>query len=77
MYSDISFWRRTKSLRGISRKGILYSCVSEIVVLLYLLDNDTSLLVVVPMAFNVFIEMWKVAKIYYVSWLLMIDQIVG
>ena len=40
--ADVSFWRAAKSLEGVSVRSLFVSLFSQAVVLLYLLDNDTS-----------------------------------
>ena len=43
--SDISFWQSNKSLAGLSARTVVTDLVSQVVVFLFLLDSDTSLLV--------------------------------
>lgn len=64
--SDINFWRGKKSMVGLSRKTILWRAFSQSVVFLYLLDEETSLLVLIPAGVGALIEMWKVTKALHV-----------
>lgn len=60
--NDISYWRARKNMAGLSRNVVLYRCFSQVVIFLYLLDEDTSLLVTIPSGIACFIEVWKVTK---------------
>ena len=43
--SDIGFWRNNKSMEGLSARSIIIQAFCQIVIFLYLLDNDTSYVV--------------------------------
>ncbi|XP_077922660.1 lipid scramblase CLPTM1L isoform X3 [Halichoerus grypus] len=60
--NDISFWKKKKSMIGMSTKAVLWRCFSTVVVFLFLLDEQTSLLVLVPAGIGAAIELWKVKK---------------
>ena len=47
---------------GISTNAIVIELISQIVILLFLYDNNASLLVVVPMCISILIQAWKVSK---------------
>ncbi|KAM3967657.1 lipid scramblase CLPTM1L [Aphomia sociella] len=64
--NDVSFWRHKQSLAGLSTRTVLWRAFSQIVICFYLLDEQTSLLVLVPAAVSAIIELWKVTKILHV-----------
>ncbi|KAJ8608494.1 hypothetical protein CTAYLR_005740 [Chrysophaeum taylorii] len=60
--SDIEFWRNNKSLTGLSARSVIVELISQCVVLAFLIDEGSSLLVSVPAAFGIVIQCWKVRK---------------
>lgn len=60
--SDISFWKNTKSLAGISVRSLITSLISQIVILLYLYEGKASLLILVPSSASITIQVWKIAR---------------
>merc|ERR1719292_97854 len=65
--SDINFWRGKKSMEGLSRKTILWRAFSQTVIFFYLMDEETSLLVLIPAGVGAIIEIWKVTKALHVN----------
>jgi len=60
--NDISFWKNKQSMEGLSFRVVLWRCCSTAIIFLYLLDEQTSLLVLVPAGIGALIEVWKVKK---------------
>ncbi|CAH0724659.1 unnamed protein product, partial [Brenthis ino] len=68
--NDVSFWRGKKSLAGLSTRTVLWRAFSQFVIFFYLMDQQTSLLVLVPAGISAGIELWKGTKVLHVevSW---------
>ncbi|XP_065162687.1 lipid scramblase CLPTM1L [Atheta coriaria] len=62
--NDVSFWRSHKSMAGLSSRTVLWRCFSQTVVFFFLLDEGTSLLVLIPNGIAMIIEFWKITKVY-------------
>lgn len=58
--SDIAFWQGNKSLAGLSARTVVTDLVSQGIVFLFLVDSDTSMLVIIPTFFGLLIQLWKV-----------------
>lgn len=65
--NDISFWRSRKSVAGLSVKTLTLNCFMQVVIFLYLLDNETSWLILISAGIGVLIEFWKIGKATKVS----------
>ncbi|KAL1463190.1 hypothetical protein WDU94_014967 [Cyamophila willieti] len=62
--NDVSFWKNRKNTVGISIRSVMWRTFSQIVVFLYLLDEKTSYLVLIPNGISGVIEVWKLLKIF-------------
>ncbi|CAB3240309.1 unnamed protein product [Arctia plantaginis] len=54
--NDVSFWRRKRSLAGLSARTIFWRAFSQMVIFFYLMDEQTSLLVLIPAGISALIE---------------------
>ncbi|KAH8387829.1 hypothetical protein KR093_009721 [Drosophila rubida] len=61
--NDVAFWAKKTSYEGLSTRTILWRTFSQIIIFMYLLDEQTSYLVLVPVALGTLIELWKCKKI--------------
>ncbi len=59
-HSDISFWQENKSLAGLSVRAVGTELGSQIIVLLFLVDSNSSLLVTIPAGIGILVQAWKV-----------------
>jgi hypothetical protein len=60
--NDISFWRSTKSLEGLSMRTVAINVFFQTVIFLYLLDNDTSYMILLSTGVGLAIEVWKLVR---------------
>lgn len=61
--NDIQFWRDRKSLEGLSVRSVFFNLFQSLVVLLYVLDNDTNTLIRISIGIGLLIELWKIPKV--------------
>ncbi|CAH1757098.1 6588_t:CDS:10 [Entrophospora sp. SA101] len=62
--NDISHWKNKKELTGVSVRTILSNIFFQLVIFLYLIDNnqDTSWMILIGQGVSVAIEVWKIKK---------------
>ncbi|TFY69424.1 hypothetical protein EVJ58_g405 [Rhodofomes roseus] len=62
--SDVSHWRHKQELVGVSVRTIVTNVVVQIIILLYLIDNNeqTSWMILMGSGVGVLIEAWKITK---------------
>jgi len=65
--NDIQFWKSRKSLEGLSVRSILFNVFTQLIVVLYVLDNDTNMMVAISVCIGLLIEFWKITKVMDVS----------
>jgi Cleft lip and palate transmembrane protein 1 (CLPTM1) len=65
--NDITFWKTRKSLEGLSVRSVFVSGFCQLVIFLYLLDNDTTWMVLLSSGVGTVIEFWKITKVAKVS----------
>ena len=65
--NDISFFKNKKSMEGISIRSMVLNACFQIVILAYLADNDTSMMVLASNGLGLVIEFWKISKAITVS----------
>lgn len=68
--NDVNFWRKKKNYAGLSTRTTVWRAFSTIIIFLYLLDERSSLLILVPTGVGAIIELWKCKKILKmdISW---------
>lgn len=62
-FLDIQFWNNRKSLEGLSVRSVFFNVFQSLVVLLYVLDNETNTVVRISCAIGLCIEVWKINKV--------------
>ncbi|XP_027074564.1 uncharacterized protein [Coffea arabica] len=65
--NDIQFWNKNKSMEGLSAKSVVVSFVCQLIVFLYLLDNDTSWMILASSGIGCCIEFWKIGKAMHIE----------
>lgn len=60
---DIQFWKERKSLEGLSVRAVFFNVFQSIIVLLYVLDNDTNTIIRISCFVGLGIECWKINKV--------------
>lgn len=61
--NDIQFWNNRNSLEGLSVRSVFFGVFQSLVVLLYVLDNETNFLVRLGCFVGLGIELWKIQKV--------------
>eukprot|EP00833_Pecoramyces_ruminatium_P006993 jgi/Orpsp1_1/1181025/evm.model.c7180000075544.2 len=61
--NDVKFWKERKDMVGLSLRSLLMNIFTQTVIFLYLLDNETSWMVIVSNAVGLVIEVWKIHKV--------------
>lgn len=54
--NDVSFWRGKNNLAGLSVRTVVWRAFSQAVVFLYLLDEQSSMLILIPAGIGTIIE---------------------
>ncbi|KAL1711746.1 cleft lip and palate transmembrane protein 1-domain-containing protein [Schizophyllum commune] len=62
--SDVSHWRNKQEMVGVSVRTIIVNVVTQIIILLYLIDNneETSWMILFTSGIGIVIEAWKITK---------------
>ena len=60
--NDIQFWREKQTMEGVSVKTLFINFGIQLVIILYLFDNDTSWLILGSSFVGIVIEAWKIGK---------------
>ncbi|KAJ3026969.1 UNVERIFIED_CONTAM: Cleft lip and palate transmembrane protein 1 like protein [Siphonaria sp. JEL0065] len=60
--NDISFWKDKKNTEGMSFRTIVMNVVFQLIIFLYLLDNETSWMIIISNGIGLVIEAWKINK---------------
>uniref|UniRef100_A0A7S1YQU3 Cleft lip and palate transmembrane 1 n=1 Tax=Ditylum brightwellii TaxID=49249 RepID=A0A7S1YQU3_9STRA len=65
--NDISFFRGKKSMEGLSLRSMVVNTFFQVVILLYLADNETNFMVLMSNGVGLLIEIWKISKAVKIS----------
>ncbi|XP_055299231.1 putative lipid scramblase CLPTM1 [Sitodiplosis mosellana] len=61
--NDIQFWNNRKSLEGLSVRSVFFGVFQSLIVLLYVLDNETNFMIRISCFIGLGIEIWKIQKV--------------
>ncbi|XP_070577187.1 putative lipid scramblase CLPTM1 [Ptychodera flava] len=61
--NDIQFWKNRQSLEGLSVRSVFFGVFQSMVVVLYVLDNETNTVVRISCFIGLLIDMWKITKV--------------
>ncbi|KAL0214494.1 hypothetical protein P9112_006678 [Eukaryota sp. TZLM1-RC] len=62
--SDLQFWKGKKNLSGLSIRSVLFNTVMQTIILLYLVDSETSFVVIITSGIGLIIEYFKLFKCF-------------
>lgn len=65
---DVQFWRKQKDMQGLSVRSVLINSLFQVIIFFYLLDNETSYVVLASVGIGALIELWKITRIFDVRW---------
>lgn len=65
--NDIQFWKERKSLEGLSVRSVFFAVFQSLIVLLYVLDNETNFMIRMSCFIGLGIEIWKIQKVVNVT----------
>jgi hypothetical protein len=70
--NEVQYWRNLKSAKGnyyqyqyylgLSLRALYVDLVMEIIIFLYLWDEDAQKIILIPSGINILVTMWKVGK---------------
>ncbi|XP_055920317.1 putative lipid scramblase CLPTM1 [Eupeodes corollae] len=61
--NDIQFWNNRQSLEGLSVRSVFFGVFQSLIVLLYVLDNETNIMIRLSCFVGLGIEVWKIHKV--------------
>ena len=59
---EIQFWKNVKSHKGLSLRTLNYSFFVSVIIFLYLLDNETSWMILMSTGVGIGVSFWKIVK---------------
>ncbi|KAH8361012.1 hypothetical protein KR093_009607, partial [Drosophila rubida] len=66
--NDIQFWNNRQSLEGLSVRSVFFGVFQSLIILLYVLDNETNFMIRVSCFVGLGIEVWKIHKVVDVNY---------
>lgn len=66
--NDIQFWNNRQSLEGLSVRSVFFGVFQSVIVLLFVLDNDTNFTIRITCFLGLCIEVWKIHKVVDINY---------
>ncbi|EDV57708.1 cleft lip and palate transmembrane protein 1 homolog [Drosophila erecta] len=66
--NDIQFWNNRKSLEGLSVRSVFFGVFQSLIILLYVLDNETNFMIRISCFVGLGIEVWKIHKVVDINY---------
>lgn len=60
--NEIAFWRNRNNMEGLSVRSVFMNVFVNLIVLLYLINNETSTMIIISNVVGLLIELWKITK---------------
>eukprot|EP00943_MAST-04B_sp_MAST-4B-sp1_P005343 g5343.t1 len=71
--NDIIFWKKKKSVAGLSVKSIIFNCFFQLIIVLYLFDNDTATVLLFSNFIGLLVESWKLTKLFRINYTILLS----
>lgn len=72
--NEVSFWRNNTDLTGLSVRSLFLDMMGQVVIVLYLFEKDSSLLMTIPSAVGCLIALWKCQRAAGLSVVKVVDR---
>ncbi len=60
--NEVSFWQNNSDLTGLSVRSLFLDMIGQFIILLYLIEQETSVLMTITSLFGVLVALWKCHK---------------
>ena len=57
--SEVSFWQNNSDLTGLSVRSLFLDMIGQFIILLYLIEQETSMLITITTLFGLLVALWK------------------
>jgi hypothetical protein len=71
--NEVSFWRNNTDLTGLSVRSLFLDMMGQVIIVLYLIEKDSSLLMTVPSAIGCLIALWKCQRAAGLAFVKVVD----
>lgn len=64
--NEFKVWNEIEKNKGLSLKILYTDLLFQVVFFLYLVDNESNMMMTIPMAFGILVVLWKIKKTIYI-----------